>query len=329
MMQLGVTTMADLRQDVTQARGRQPVSLLILDELARARCSDLRLYDRVIQDVRMSNGTFRETHCGRFSMLDPIIRDILCDRFPPEQALLISDCAVSNGATSVELYRMLRDAFPRLDYVATDLSFSAIVVKSRRWPWAVTFDASGAALQILVGPLVLPGQARPSIFHPVNRLARQLARASLVPRARAVLEQIHPADGHDFTARTIGGYDVLALPLVSSECLQLSRAQVGFRCEVHDLLRPARHRAHVVRAMNILIRAYFDDVRLRQAFRFALQAVLPNGLFISGRSPTSNPRDLLATILGRGADGFHVISRLNGGCEEEQLLLEVADMVAG
>ena len=277
----------------------------------------------------MPNGTSRETHRVRFKILDPLIRDILSTRFPKQHRLVVTDGGVSTGSTSVELYRTLSDVFPDLDFVATDLSLSAVVVKSRRWPWAVAFDAGGCELQIISGPLVLPGRGGISIAYPLNRMARRIARATVVRRARSVLQRVRVHTPEALSEATAAGYDIIVVPLLSADCLRLTQTTASFRCEVDDLFQPARRPAHLVRVMNVLTRKYFDDRRLARAFRATLQNVLPGGLFVSGRSPSVDPRDLRATIFARDADRLTIMSKLNGGSEEEDLILEAADTILG
>jgi hypothetical protein len=317
----GIKTLPQLLQP---GRTGQDVSLLLLEEVARTRRDDDEAYGQILNGLRMPNGTFRATEPGRFRLLDSLVSDILRGRVGRDCRVFVTDCAVADGTTSVALYRTLRSAFPRLDFVASDLWHRAVAVKSRRWPWAVALDSDGLALQIIAGPLVIAGQGALSRAYPVNRAVRLLARAWLVPRARAILRQIDATTQADFATVTIDGYDVTTLPLLGGECLHLSQTASDFRFEVQDLFRSSRRRAHVVRVMNALTRNYFDDARLRQAIRLRLDSVLSDGLFIAGRSPTTNPRGLLASVFGRTSTGFEVIARLNGGCEEEALILETA-----
>ena len=327
MIKLGVTTVHGLARPCTLLGRRRPVSLLLLEQLARTPASDLRAYDSIVDQLQLPNGTSRQTRRDRFSVLDPLTCELLRDRVDGAERLVVTDCGVSNGSTSVEWYRMLRAAFPSVDFLATDRWCRAIVVKSCRHPWAVAFDVDGAELQIIAGRLVLPGQGHNSPIYPLNRVARRLARASIVRTARTVLKRVDLDDCPDFTAKAVDDeYEVVVVPLVSGDCWRLARTDPGFAYAAHDVFTAFPRRSHVVRVMNVLTRTYFDDERLRRAFRMVLDHLLPHGIFISGRSPSADPHEVLATIFGCDDNGLEVLGRLNGGCEEESLILETAKM---
>jgi len=328
MIKFGVTSLSGLYHRYTQFGRPKHASLLLLRELAHNPEAGAQWCDRVVTQIRMPNGTFRETHRERFRILDSLIRDIVSARYPSEQRLLVTDCGVSSGTTSVEFYRTLVGVFPNLAFVATDLSFTAVVVKSRRSPWAIAFERGGGELQIIIGPLVLPGQGRISIGYPLNRIARRIACGTLVPRARSVLQRVGTDFEPECAELTVDGYDIIVVPMLSADCLRLTQTTPQFRCETDDLFHPTRRPAHLLRAMNVLTRHYFDDHSLRRAFRLALENILPGGLFVSGRSPKGKPQELLATIFSRESDRLAVVSRLNGGCEEEDLILEAAETIS-
>lgn len=324
MIKLGVTSPAGLEQPFTQLGRRKHASLLLLRDLARRPPADLRSYDRIVERVLMPNGTWRETHAGRFLLLDRVLIDVLRERLPGVQRLTVTDVGASNGTTSLELYTRLRGIFPQVDFLATDLCRDAFAVAPADWHWAAIFEPGGELLQIVFGSLVLPGQGRESLAYPVNHLLRAAARLSLVPRARAVLRRM-PTGLQDFECRRVGRWQVIKIPLLSHRCWERTRLDPDFRFDVHDVLRPLPRPAHLVRAMNVLTRVYFDDQTLARAIGNCLRAVHENGgILVTGRSPSADPQEVHATVFARVPGGLEVVSRLNGGCEEEALVLGLA-----
>jgi hypothetical protein len=152
VLKLGVTTRRGLGRAETWLGNPRHVSILLLRELAADPASTPEEYDRLTRYARMPNGVWRFTQHGRMRVVDAALMELLRARHAADTTLVVCDLAASTGATSVELYRAVRESFAT-EFVATDLYRDMIAVRSRHWPAAVVFDARGREVQYVCGPL--------------------------------------------------------------------------------------------------------------------------------------------------------------------------------
>jgi len=294
------------------------VSILLLRELAADPASTPEEYDRLTGYARMPNGVWRFTQHGRMRVVDAALMELLRARHAADTTLVVCDLAASTGATSVELYRAVRESFAT-EFVATDLYRDMIAVRSRHWPAAVVFDARGREVQYVCGPFVLPGGGSDSIVHPVNRALGTLLDSWLVPRARRALDAAGASRLAPFEAVVHGSFEVVRLPMLTRDALGALDAP-DFRFEAWDVLDPLPLRAHVVRAMNIFTRDHLAEDERRRGLRHCVQALHPDGLFVVGWSPHERPMAVEASIYGVRDGRLTRLRSFNGGSEIDVLL---------
>lgn len=317
MLKLGIVSAAQLGRPLTRLGKMKQASLLLLRDLAAAPDSDR--YDTVLTHVLTANGTWRDTARDRFAALDRLLLRALQSRGPAGRPLTVLDVGVSSGITSVRLYELLKPHF-RVKLIATDLMRDAVALRAPAG-WAIVFDASRRPLQYVLGRFVLQGQGSESAFYPLNRLLRRFARWRMLPTAAALLERFDLRSKADFETTTIDGFELTKIPLLARETLQALANEPEFQFEVGNVLEPLRHRADVIRAMNVLTPAYFDDGSLRAGVRHCVAALNVRGLLILGRSPNHDPRDVKATIYANDGSGpLQPIHHLNGGYEAAALV---------
>jgi len=319
MLKRGIVSLDQLDRPLTWLGKKKHANLLLLADLFRQPAPDARHYDTIISQVITPNGTWKESCTDRFATLDRLTLATLAERWPGRRQLVITDLGASSGATSVQLFQLLRERFS-LDFLATDLCRDAIAVRPRYAKWVIVFDADGRALQHVFSAFVLPGQGQESALYPINRALRALSRRLLVPKAAAVFSRCDARTLADFETIAVDRYKITKIPLLSYHCLRLLRECQQFRFEVVDVMQPLSRCADVIRVMNVLTPVYFDEARLRAGIGNCAAALNPGGLLILGRSPMEDPANAKATIYLNDAGAIRPLHRLNGGYEAHHLV---------
>ncbi len=322
MYKLGIVTYDGLDHPPTWLGKKKRASALLLQEMTQRSPVDPKKYDNIIKCIATPNGTWKDTKRGRFTVLDSIILEDLKNIHNTTKSLIVMDLAVSSGVTSVEFYKLLRSAFS-VDFIATDLWYEAISIKSPQYGWIVVLYSDGNELQYVVGPFVLPGQGRESLFYPINIALRQLCRWMTLPKAQAILKKYNSSEFSYFQTSMVDGYEVTKLCLLAHECMELAKSSRYFRFEVSNIMEPFAYRADVIRAMNILTPTYFYDTQLQQGIRNCLNVLNREGVLVLGQSITDESDDIKATIFRRKDRGLDIIRQVNSGCGIEHLVDDV------
>jgi hypothetical protein len=319
MLKLGVVTRGGVRRPRTLFGRRRYVSLLLLRELAHDPATSADDYDRLAGHACMPNGVWKLTRHGRLSLLDAAVVEVLRHRHPAGNTLTVCDLAASTGATSVDFFRALAPHFD-VRFTASDLYRDVVAVRSRRWPAAIVFDGSGEEIQYVFGPFVLPRAPAESAAYPINHALRAVLRSRLAPAARAVLDSVDLKALGPFESVDVAGYEVVKLPTLTRDTLAAIAARNGFTFEEWNVLEPLPARAHVVRAMNILMPEHFSDEARARAIRNCVAAVLPGGLFIVGSSPTAEAATIKASVYAVEEGQLVRLRSLNDGSEIDALV---------
>lgn len=249
-------------------------------------------------DIRLSNGTAKTTWPNRFDDLDKRLTGFLEDAgIRPGEVL---DCAVSAGTGTVELANRLNAAGHAVRLTGTDLSLEVELVEAGR-NFRFLREKGGHLLQAeLFGLAIRPWNRRRDFLN---------GRFILSAVARAA----YRAFGRDASGQS--------LQLLSPAALAAS--SIAFR--EADLFAPPPGdmlaRFDLVRAMNILNLAYFDDATLRTGIaRLAACMRGPGSLLLIGRTITGHGTD--ATLFRMTeAGGFEVAFDFNAGSEISNLVL--------
>ncbi len=258
--------------------------------------------------LRMGNGTFRTTFRHRFDDLNAAINELLMGRFPQSMPLRVEDRAVSHGLTSWEWALALREKFPNVEVLASDLLLFLVEL---RLPDGTIFIAepNGQALQYIKAPYVVSLSDPESWRYPVNRWIAHRAR-----RRFASLKL--PAAWVDGACP----YPTRRIPYIHPEAYALSQVGKTLSFLPQSVFDRAEKPCQVVRTMNILNRSYFSEELLRQASRTIAESLAPDGIWIVGRTMEDNFVNH-ASIFELRPTGWHLLERLNEGSEIEALIL--------
>ena len=263
--------------------------------------------------VVLPNGTFKTTVANRLDDLNqaalPHIARIA------ERPIKVLDVGISSGVSTLEWHDQLIAERITCDITGTDLTIYASLVSLAR-QLSVLIDGNRNILHMDVFGRGAPpiAEGLPGIF---AGMVRMLFRGAMM-----VDSQLPPLQGR---IREAASGRLLTCEPVTLLSRRLAQRESLCLLE-EDLLAPERPEFkgafHVVRAANILIRAYFSDNALAQIIKKLRERLKPNGLLIVCRTDKFGANH--ATIFESTANSaFRVLLRLGDGCEVEGLLTGV------
>lgn len=247
--------------------------------------------------LRLANGTCKTTGAGRLQDVDQLVVASLGAARP----IRCLDAGASIGVTTIDLLGRLRTSGFEPTCLLVDISISAAVVEC--FGLTLLVDPTGKIL-CLEGFNVLQFRPDSNAVAIRSRLGR-----GLFGLLEGILRRF----------KTSGGMRRTDVQLVAPEV----RASTDIEILEHDLLQPLTGVGtfDVVRAANILNRAYFDDATLRRMTANLINVLDRDGLLVvcrtdeTGRTNGSIFQLVDARIL-------QVVARLGEGSEVESLVLE-------
>jgi hypothetical protein len=253
-----------------------------------------RLEEQFFQHVVLKNGTFKTTSARRLDDLNqfcvPFLREIAVS------PLEIMDVAVSSGISTVEWIEHLGQCGLAHEMTATDLCVDATL--NSVGSVAALYDRTGNLLHVDILGHGLAGRAE-GWRRPFFAATRQFVVAVLSGALALGLKPIRDA-----------------VRLLSTRLVDYPHLQV-----IEDDLSLNRHCAfqrafHVIRAANVLNRAYFSEPVLRQMLNNLRQRLKDNGLLIICRTTSDgiNKATIFRAVKG---DRLVPLAQLRGGVEVE------------
>jgi len=255
---------------------------------------------RFFRSLALPNGTYKTTAYGRLSDLDQALLRFL----PAAKDLMLLDAGASSGATTLDWMSLLETRGYAPHVVLADLFITATLVSI----------AGGLDLLFLTEGKLAQLCLRSRCFcRPVGNWLT--ARGTVLRAAFSILELA-------WKAGLLPVRSAHPIRLVSSRLLN----RTTVTCEERDLRRPVagwRGRFHVVRAANLLNRAYFPESTLATIIRNLLDTLRPGGLLVLCRTHSDGRNH--ASVVQVLPQGFAtVVLRLGDGSEVEELALDVA-----
>lgn len=256
---------------------------------------------RAIRGIKPVPFNLITTYPGRYSKLDEILIDEICQRFT-EQPINVHDMAASNAITSVELFESLSARVNIRSFRASD--YATVISVANVGYWRVIFDQDEEALQFVGRSFVI--QAFGPIS-PVNRFIKAMVADRLVKKARLV-----PDDQRQH------------ISLFHPRARALDRRSPHFNLARDDLLDPAPATYEVVRVMMSTERWPKDS--FKKAARAIMKTVADRGLLIMGHhfmGHDSSPRSAMTIWEKRGQSLQHVRD-VNGGHDLKDVIESAA-----
>ena len=251
----------------------------------------------------LRNGVYKTTEPNRMeSVLPGLVEHASRLRAQPLRTL---DVACSSGVTTVELHRALSAAGLAPETLGTDLALDADYVE-REGESAMLFDSAGRLLQVEIGNWASPWRWRPR---------DRAVRPALLARARRLVareQDLFLRARHEATP----GLRSTRLALLASSAMQA----INVRFEEEDILAPRNMGPfHIIRAANILNRAYFSEVMLVRMLDALRARLAEGGLMLVLRTHGSPPVQH-GTLVRRNGVRLEIVTRMGEGSEIEALL---------
>jgi hypothetical protein len=273
-----------------------------------------RLEDSFFGSLRLpTNGTYKTTSHRRLNDLN----ELVLRHLPPNRPLQVMDVAVSSGVSTAEWAIQLRAAGVAHRMVAGDLVVRAFLIEVAKF-FRVLVDRDGRLLQVDVwgSGICLPPGLR--AHNNPRRLLALVRDLPMLIAGFAVAAVSAPAirASSNRPGKTFG-LTYSPLELVSSALSSLPDVQI---VEDDILADAATDTVDVLRAANILNRAYFDADTLSRMVANLRHRLRSGGLMIVCRTDYGGLNN--ASLFRLNADGkFEVLARLNAGSEIEDLVL--------
>ena len=317
MLKLGICTAAQDRA-IQRWWRRGPIAANLLPTEVPVTPEELERFERIMAQLRLSNGTVKTTARNRLALVDQQVAALLPSIFAPGTPLSVEDWAVSSGITALEWYRSLRQQYPQVTFTASD--WMLYLVEARRLERGDAFivEPAGVPIQYVRAPFVV---SLAEMQHPIYVINRAVQRHALREWEKIRGDFRVPAEWADTNGApqaVCGGLALRRLPLVHPEVAQ-TRSD-NFRIKQHSVFLPLERPVHVIRTMNILNRSYFTAEQLRSAAQAIRESLYPAGLWIVGRTLTENPLVHELTVLQKCASGWQALSRLGKGSEIEPVV---------
>jgi hypothetical protein len=260
-----------------------------------------RAEESFFKNIRLRNGTRKTTAPGRLADVDRL----LVRSLPPKERVSVLDVGISSGVTTLELLEHLDQQGVQVTGVGVDTCVRAYLRSMCGVDFL--FDPARALLQIAT-----PFFARGRPDHNRRSLAGKLLALGM-----NCLES-------PFVCRRLLDPDrSRPMMLVTSRLLE----RKCFSVVEHDVSRPMpewRHAFDVIRAANVLNRAYFSEIELVMMAKNLTSWLADGGLLAVCRTNDADGSNHGSIFRKDGsASGLQLVDRIGHGSEIEPLIQAV------
>ena len=319
MFKLGVYRLDQFQKppSIQALLSRNRVSFHLLRGPASA--DQVRLFEHVMPQIRLSSGVYRTTSRARFQAFDKFVNDVLSKHFDPSRTLDIQDWAASDCIASAEWAGALWSRFPNARVTASDLTLFLI---EAALPGGEMFicETSGEPLQYIRPPFVVRLNPPEHKLMLVNRILawhgqKKFRRLQHIPEPWLRAEHAEPLDLPPFVLRKI--------PLIHPDALALRARSDKFAIAMHSAFELLERPCDIIRTMNIFNLKYFSEARLGEGVEAVKRSLVQGGIWIVGRTYQEDPPAHDASIFIKDGDGFRLLERYGKGSEVEPLIPDV------
>jgi hypothetical protein len=257
--------------------------------------------------IKLANGTFKTTKAGRLEEITVVLVEHIKRRFQTCQVL---DLGVSSGISTVELDDALKRVGVLAHVVGSDRSIDGFLVRLNRFLWVLADEHGGPLQYDLAGVAIRPWRRR-----------LDYVTGYWVPSA--LLNLLYGGRYQRRVLDRIGGSDAERVRLLTRRAT--SR---GLTFLPDDILEEPsselRGRFHVLRAANLVNRAYFSDAQIRVIVRqITARLIGPGALVCVCRTPSSGQVDG-SIFVYRGAGEYDTLADIGRGSEVAEFFRESA-----
>jgi hypothetical protein len=262
---------------------------------------------RFFSSIRLKNGTYKTTHSHRLDDFNQLIEQFL----PRSRPLKLMDVAISSGISTVEWMDSLDRSNIAHHMTGGDLSVHAFLFSLGR-RFHVLTDDTGHPLQFDINGKAV---ARALGMRSLVRYLPTIAVLSCLVRTAIKAAQNNLSAGVE--ERRCGWLRCRRIVLVTPRLTCRSNLQLVQDDIIHNAA--FSHRFDVIRAANILNKAYFDDETLRTMLRNLRSRLQPGGLLAVCR--TEDGRNHGSILILDEERRFQTLAAIGAGSEIEGLAL--------
>lgn len=275
MLKMGIYRVEDIGLPTNREEaffgGRKNVSITLYEEACLQENAD-DLTQRILLLFSDERGAYKRTYAKRFEDFDKEAVGILKRHFSGP-TLDIHDAGVSDGRTSVDLFRQLSIEFPELTFTASDYDPNIKILEKGKLK--VVLSNSEKVLEITRPPFVFNTIKRDRYcYYPLNHFFRKILEWFRVKPLVALYKN------HKIAPKT--------LFLFAPSAIKLARETTNFQLAQHDLLKPFVKQYDVIRAMNVLNPSYFSEQEFPLIIKNIHDALKVNGIFVTGSNQGAN-----------------------------------------
>ncbi|MDD5528248.1 MAG: hypothetical protein PHO56_04765 [Patescibacteria group bacterium] len=259
----------------------RPIAIDLYAQIGQLDQQKQALAQEMVLNFAFSDGSYKKTHAQRFEDFDEKIIAYLEKNLDHDKKYKISDLAVSDGRTSLDLFLKLEKIFPAIDFTASDKNmFVEVFYDIKDKAKKIVKDENGKILQIILPPFVLniysPKRAwrfkiKKTLLYPVNFILTWLL---LIPLFRNFFIKIK-------------GDEKQKITLMQNKVLDLAKSRSNFRVESHDLFQKSSDEFDIIRAMNVLNFSYFSPDEVKKITANIFSSLKDGGLFIVGSNKSA------------------------------------------
>jgi hypothetical protein len=267
--------------------------------LGPAAPADIDERERAFYDsIKLANGTFKTTRPRRLEEITAVLVEHVGKRFRSCQVL---DLGASSGISTVELDDALKRVGVLAQVVGSDLAIDGFLVRLHRFLWVLA-DEHGNPLQYdLAGVALRPWR-------------RRLDYVSGYWVVSALLNTLHARRYRRRVLDRIRGSGAERVRLLTRRAV--NRGVTFLRDDILEEPAPElRGRFHVIRAANLVNRAYFGDAQIRAIVRqIGARLVGPGALVCVCRTASSGRVDG-SIFVYRGGGEYDILAEAGRGSE--------------
>ncbi len=275
-----------------------------------------KLEEMILERFAFSNGTYKRTHSKRFASFNKKIIDILKENLQLKESYKIHDIAISDGRTSYDFFKIIKDNFNNIDFYGSDKDSIVHVFKSIKNPkYKIVKDINGKILQIIIPPFVLnvftPENAKTFkiknvIISPVNYL---LTKALTIPKLQEFFIPINEESKE-------------TIQLFNNEILKLKENNKNFHLKEYNLFDKSFDNFDIIRVMNVINSTYFTTNEVKIIANNLINSLNENGILIVGSNSEADS-EINGNIFIKKHEKLEIIKKFNKGVPFEKVFLNI------
>lgn len=264
---------------------------------------DKHLFVKLIDKIKLANGSYKTTRVDRFGDIDTILIEMLSSK----KSYKIHDIAVSDGITSIELQKRLEHNNINHTLTISD-KFSKLYFNTRNG-LSVYYDEDGNILM--------------ASFLGIH-INERLSWKYFLSKFLGILFSKTLSNKRDKESNK--DKEILLLNPETREGITNGKIEFKYFDVFEQEASPTKY--DIIRCMNILNPIYFNEAEIKRAIKSIAESLNDDGILIVGRTEIENNKNL-ASIFRIKNSQLVLEKQFNAGAEIENLVLSYNDRDLG